>query len=201
MDSRATNFDLFSDEDRPAFLPPGALLIRCFAATEELSALLRTVDAQPWYTRLSRRVQHYGWRYDYAARRVKAEDALGPLPPWLAPWAERVRAAASAPPFDQVIVAEYLPGQGIAAHTDHQTCFGDTLASLSLGAPTVMVYTHRAKDRRLLPLHHGELLILQGEARHDWRHAIPARRSDVIGNERRLRGRRISLTFRQTRPP
>lgn len=38
-------------------------------ATSE-DALISTIDVQPWITELKRRVQHYGWRYDYKARSV-----------------------------------------------------------------------------------------------------------------------------------
>jgi alkylated DNA repair dioxygenase AlkB len=40
------------------------------------------------------------------------------------------------------------------------------------------------------------LLILSGEARYDWTHEIPARKSDVINGARQPRTRRVSLTFR-----
>ena len=39
-------------------------------------------------------------------------------------------------------------------------------------------------------------LVLSGEARHDWTHAIPAREADVWQGVERPRGRRVSLTFR-----
>ena len=39
------------------------------------------------------------------------------------------------------------------------------------------------------------LLILSREARYDWTHEIPARKSDVIDGVRRARARRVSLTF------
>lgn len=34
---------------------------------------------------------------------------------------------------DQVIINEYQPGQSIAPHIDSVPCFGETIASLSLG--------------------------------------------------------------------
>ncbi len=40
------------------------------------------------------------------------------------------------------------------------------------------------------------LLLMQGEARYHWQHAIPARKVDVVAGTRIVRGRRISLTFR-----
>ena len=42
------------------------------------------------------------------------------------------------------------------------------------------------------------LLVMKDEARHDWMHRINARKSDPgnKGNGKRIRGRRVSLTFR-----
>ncbi|MEN9874244.1 MAG: hypothetical protein RL186_1141, partial [Pseudomonadota bacterium] len=62
---------------------------------------------------MKRRVQHYGWRYDYRAGRVNSNDYLGPLPSVFAELANKIGENLSAPTdFDQVIVNEYLPGQG-----------------------------------------------------------------------------------------
>lgn len=46
--------------------------------------LLERIDAAPWRQDLERRVQHYGWRYDYRSRRIAADMRIGPLPDWLA---------------------------------------------------------------------------------------------------------------------
>lgn len=103
-----------------------------------------------WRAHLKRRVQHYGWRYDYRARRVTADMHLGPLPGWLAPLSARVGAL---PEFeqspDQVIVNEYLPGQGISAHVDCEPCFGPAIASLSLGGSAEMDFRRRESDEHL----------------------------------------------------
>ena len=32
--------------------------------------LIEQIDSQPWDTSMKRRVQHYGYRYDYKARQV-----------------------------------------------------------------------------------------------------------------------------------
>jgi alkylated DNA repair dioxygenase AlkB len=40
-------------------------------------------------------------------------------------------------------------------------------------------------------------LVLSGEARSHWKHAIPARLSDVWMNHESARTRRVSLTFRK----
>ena len=75
-----------------------------------------------WRDDLSRRVQHYGWRYDYKARAITPDMHIGALPDWLQQLAQRLHDETNL--FDrvpeQVIVNEYLPGQGIAMHTDHR---------------------------------------------------------------------------------
>ncbi len=130
--------------------------------------------------------------------------ALGPLPDWLRPLALAVSGPGllDAVP-DQVIVNEYRPGQGISAHVDCLPCFGPRIATLSLGAACVMRFRHPGTgtyvERALEP---GSLRVLAGPARTDWRHEIPARKSDVVDGVRRARGRRVSVTFRTiVRPP
>ena len=46
----------------------------------------------------------------------------------------------------------------------------------------------------------GSALVLSGEARQTWMHAIPARATDVWQGLERPRGRRVSLTFRTMLP-
>lgn len=164
----------------------------------EENQLLGLVDAGNWRDDLKRRVQHFGYRYDYRARSVSLGDHLGPLPGWLAVLAGRlVYKGAFREQPDQVIINEYLPGQGISAHIDCVPCFGDTIAILSLGGPVVMTFQCAAGDaRREMTLPARSLLTLSGPARYDWLHAIPARKSDTINGVKTPRIRRVSLTFR-----
>lgn len=164
----------------------------------EENQLLGLVDAGNWRNDLKRRVQHFGYRYDYRARSVSLADHLGPLPGWLAVLAGRlVDKGAFREQPDQVIINEYLPGQGISAHIDCVPCFGDTIAILSLGGPVVMTFQCAASDaRREMTLPARSLLTLSGPARYDWLHAIPARKSDTINGVKTPRIRRVSLTFR-----
>lgn len=115
-------------------LPPGATLIDDFVSVGREQELLSYIDSAPWLLDLRRRVQHYGWRYDYKARRVTADALLGALPDWLQPEVGALCGRGLFDPApDQVIVNEYEPGQGIAPHIDCVPCFGPTIASLSLG--------------------------------------------------------------------
>ncbi|WP_439635356.1 alpha-ketoglutarate-dependent dioxygenase AlkB [Oceanicaulis sp.] len=179
-------------------LPPGARLLDSHLSRQTAEALLAKVDGQSWRSDLKRRVQHYGWRYDYRARTVSPDMWLGPLPDWLAPLAQSIAQEAEfeAVP-DQVIINEYEPGQGISAHIDCAPCFGPAIASLSLtgGAEMMFENTH-THDHISLRLEPRSLLILSGEARYDWTHAIPARKSDAVNGDRIPRTRRVSLTFR-----
>jgi alkylated DNA repair dioxygenase AlkB len=161
-------------------------------------ALVEVIDRQPWLTELRRRVQHYGYRYDYKGRKVTREMYLGPLPDWLRPLCKELNDCGLMPRVaDQVIVNEYEPGQGIAPHVDCVPCFADTVASLTLGSSCLMEFT-KVKTRTRVPLFlsRRSLVVLSGEARYDWRHAIPARKSDTLEGRVVPRGRRLSLTFR-----
>lgn len=173
-----------------------------YLTPQECAELERQVDAAPWREDLRRRVQHYGYRYDYRRRFVDRADRLGPLPGWARNLADRLRRDGHVDhELDQLIVNEYLPGQGIAAHTDCVPCFGDTVLSLSLGSACVLVMTRPAtagRPREQVPvlLEPGGLLVMTGPARYEWRHGIPARKTDLHDGRQLVRGRRVSLTFR-----
>lgn len=161
--------------------------------------LIQTIDSQSWLTDLKRRVQHYGYKYDYRAHRVYPEMYLGPLPEWGQSLAQRFLIdSLITSSVDQMIVNEYLPGQGIASHIDCVPCFDDTILSLSLGSAVEIVFSHvETKESISLYLQPGSLLVMVGDARYKWRHGIPSRKSDSIAGVRIIRGRRLSLTFRR----
>jgi alkylated DNA repair dioxygenase AlkB len=191
--------DLFGDvrEDEEISIP-GLHYCSNYIDEAEQQELLGIIDQQPWLTDLKRRVQHYGYKYDYKARMVTPELYLGPLPDWLVPLAHRLHSEGlfSAVP-DQAIINEYLPGQGISAHVDCVPCFGREIASLSLGSACVMEFTHTHHNKQTKVLEPRSLFVLSGPARYEWQHCIPARKSDVIGGIKINRARRVSVTFRK----
>ncbi len=177
---------------------PGLTYLADYLTADEHDCLVATVDRQPWLTGLQRRVQHYGYRYDYKARKVARDFYLGPLPDWAAGLAERLRREGwFATPPDQLIVNEYQPGQGISKHVDCVPCFGPTVVSVSLGSTCVMELAE-AKTKRKVPLLLAprSAVVLQGDARYRWTHAVPARKRDTVGGQSYPRTRRLSLTFR-----
>ena len=196
MSTRLSQLSFFQPD-----LPSSLRYLPDFISGEETDYLVHKIDAQSWRNDLQRRVQHYGYRYDYKARQAREEDYLGPLPPFLQVLAERLTHDGhfgSVP--DQVIVNEYMPGQGISAHVDCRPCFGDVIASLSLLSSCIMRLENRKVSQKVdLTLEPGSLLVLSGDARHVWTHAIPARKCDIVNGQKQPRSRRLSLTFREMR--
>ncbi len=76
---------------------PGLTYVPDFVVEPRQAELLAAVDAEAWRNDLKRRVQHYGWRYDYTARTVEPSMFLGPLPAWAAPLAARLAAEGHMP--------------------------------------------------------------------------------------------------------
>ncbi|MFK7907431.1 MAG: alpha-ketoglutarate-dependent dioxygenase AlkB [Chitinophagales bacterium] len=162
--------------------------------------LLEVINQQSWRGDLKRRVQHYGYVYDYKSRGINPNMYLGELPKFCQYFAEKFyeEGLFGAIP-DQVIVNEYEPGQGIADHVDCQPCFEDTVISMSLGSACVMNFTNVQNPSIVLPqiLKPKSIVVLKEAARYHWKHGIKARKTDMIEGKRVARGTRISLTFRK----
>jgi alkylated DNA repair dioxygenase AlkB len=177
---------------------PGLLYVPEFIDQVTHDQVLLDVDAAPWLGDLKRRVQHYGYKYDYTARRVNHSMRLGPLPDWALRLAARLVQRGLLPEMpDQLIVNEYQPGQGIANHIDCVPCFTDTIASLSLGSSCVMNFKNAAtKESVPVLLDPRSVVVMNGEARYAWTHGIAARKTDEYQGRTIQRRRRVSLTFR-----
>ena len=176
----------------------GLRYCRDYVAAKEQADLIEIIDQQPWITDLKRRVQHYGYRYNYTHRRVEPDMFLGPLPQWAEELARRLHQDGFVTQVpDQLIINEYEPGQGISSHIDCVPCFGDTILSLSLGSPCIMTFTRLQHASQVaVLLEPRSLVVMQGEARRVWKHGIPSRKVDTYHGQRIERGRRLSLTFR-----
>lgn len=154
----------------------------------------------------SRRVIHYGYKYDY----TRAMDPIkcDPIPEELAFLTESMtnaiaKASQSDAPvaivFDQLIINEYQPGQGIAAHIDHPQQFGNLVFCVSLGSGTMVTFTH--PDGRVVQQYvaANSAYLMTGDARCIWKHGIDAKKSDMVDGVKVPRGVRYSLTFRTIR--
>ena len=190
----------------PENLPEGLFYFENFINAIDAEKLLSIIDTQPWLFDLQRRVQHYGFKYDYKARKIDSSMHLGPLPDWLIPFEERVRDKTAEllnvdHVFDQAIINEYEPGQGISPHVDCEPCFGEVVATLSLNSDAQMDFSRPTLGEKISKLlETNRLAILTGQVRHEWQHSIPARKSDPADTSFNRgvnkRKRRVSVTFR-----
>jgi alkylated DNA repair dioxygenase AlkB len=174
---------------------PGLFLCTDVIDRDAERALLALLDANAWSDVLKRRVQHYGFQYDYKSRSLAPAPAP-PIPELCLQLATDLQSRSGVPTsgrqFDQLIVNEYMPGQGISAHTD-AAVFGACIVSVSLGSGVTMRFSradHAPVDVWLPP---RSAVFLTGDARRLWKHAIAAVKSD---NGHGARARRVSLTFR-----
>lgn len=193
--------DLIADRND---LPRGLLYQSGFISVDDEERLLSQIDMGAWLEDIARRVQQYGFKYDYSNRRIDDTNDLGPLPSWLADLEERTRESLpSLVPgfnvgrrFDQAIVNDYQPGQGIAPHTD-RSCFGPLIATVSLGSDVNMDFINSgSQSASTQRIETRSLLALSGDARSVWRHGIAKRKSDLWMGSTVRRHRRVSITFR-----
>lgn len=173
---------------------PGFFSIPDFLNETEEAELVSIINTSEWQLDLKRRVQHYGWRYNYKSRRIDVSMRLGPLPSWAAKLAERLAERAILPHVaDQVIVNEYIRDQGISKHKDCIPCFADGIAMISLLESWEMVFRNEGlKTSRILE--QRSVAVMTGDARYRWTHEIPSRLSEPREFQRQ---RRISITFRK----
>lgn len=180
-----------------SILDCGAMLLTGFLTEAEESRIIRHITESEWSSALSRRVQHYGHRYNYRGGGVSPEPAP-PLPFWAAYLADRLLPRFDGVPADQCIVNEYKPGQGIGMHADHAD-FGPVVASISLAAAWPMRFRHSGSapynagalpGDEVIVLPRRSVLVLSRSSRHDWLHGIDKRSTASQAHTR------ISATFR-----
>ena len=103
----------------------------------------------------------------------------------------------SAATFNGVLLNLYRDGaDSMGRHADSEAELGRNplVASVSLGAVRCFVLRHRAsKEKRMVDLAHGSLLVMGGTLQHHWVHELPKTTQPV--------GARINLTFRRFNAP
>lgn len=99
----------------------------------------------------------------------------------------------------QVILNLYPPGQGISPHIDLPNRYADGILGVSLLGGCVMTF-ERGDERHDVYLPERTVYVMTGEARWEWTHGIEGRSEDLVENgrgvETKLRGTRVSMTFR-----
>jgi len=175
---------------------PGLRYVPAYLDAATHDALMAAVDAGPWRDVGTRRMQIYGYSYDLRKGGAHpAEDLL----PWAQAVAGRLQRDGLMPELaDQLIVNEYAVGQGIPPHVD-APLFTDTIVSISLGSSCMIEFTTESGARKEQFLESMSALVIAGEARSLWKHAILSRKQDSWDGRIWPRRRRVSLTFRKMR--
>ena len=139
--------------------------------------------------RLSAWYGDQGATYTYSGLRLSPQ----PWTPQLDQLRQRVSALTSKP-FNSALLNYYRDGSdGMGWHSDDEPELGrdPCIASLSLGSERRFLLRHKTQSN--LPTYEyllgdGDLLIMDGETQHHWKHQIPKTRRPV--------GPRINITFR-----
>ncbi len=139
-----------------------------------------------------RRVKSFGFRYDYTLQKLQPSE---PIPDWLGSIAQAVERFGELPPGSvrQILCTDYDVGVGIGWHRDKPHF--DKVFGLSLGSVCRFRFRRRLGsklgdkwERFTLTAEPRSLYLMDGEARSQWEHSIPA-----------VEQRRYSITFRTMR--
>lgn len=177
-------------------VPQGFLYFPEWISATDEDEIIREIDSRQFDQTLSRRVQHYGARYDYRSSSVRESGSAPLIPPTLQKIADRlVSEGLFRTAIDQVIVNEYVRDQGISSHIDSEG-FGPVIATVSLLETWPMDFDSAEGDHIQVLLERRSLGLMTGPSRSLWTHGIGKRKTVEVGGLKLRRGRRVSLTFR-----
>jgi alkylated DNA repair protein (DNA oxidative demethylase) len=167
----------------PAFVLPDEErdLVEHIRALEFSDVRMRGVTAR-------RRVRQFGWRYSFDTYRLTEAP---PIPPFLEPLQRRAAALVrvNADTLSEALITEYRPGATIGWHRD-APMFGIVVGISLLSSCTFRFRRGPGTGDKPLSivLAPRSVYVLDGEARRNWQHSIPATKE-----------LRYSVTFRTLR--
>eukprot|EP01090_Pellita_catalonica_P021873 TRINITY_DN8301_c0_g1_i1.p1 TRINITY_DN8301_c0_g1~~TRINITY_DN8301_c0_g1_i1.p1 ORF type:complete len:255 (+),score=54.89 TRINITY_DN8301_c0_g1_i1:1024-1788(+) len=189
-----------STKQKGQVLIPGLIYFKDFLSKGEEERLMADVDACKWSESISRRTQHYGYEFSYYDRenKINTLSKIADFPEHTQVISDKIYELGDLPcRFDQLIINEYYPGQGIGAHVDNKRFFGSHIASVSLGSDCVMKFQNvTTNEIKHILLARRSLVVMFGEARDNWRHEIERNKVDEFNGITIRRSRRVSLTYR-----
>jgi hypothetical protein len=170
---------------------PGLKLIHNYITEEQENFLINEIDKRHWLDNIKRRVQHYGYEFNYIEKKVKKLSEITDIPDFckILPFHHE---------FDQLTINEYLTGEGIKPHVDSHDSFDSKIYIVSLASDIIMNFKNKEHQTNIF-LPKRSLLILEDESRFQWKHGIMRRKIDVLDGNINHRIRRLSLTFRKVR--
>ena len=170
-------------------------IIENYLTEQHEANLINLINKQKWVVDYQRRLQYYNYRNEL----VEPYDLIpipNPIPSFLNELIDQMindKIIHTRP--DQIIVNEFLAGQGLKPHFDRKDYFKDLIVGISLGSGTVMNF-QKLSEKKELYLPRRSLYWLSGDARYKWKHGIPPRKYDPINGIKIPRTTRTSITFR-----
>ncbi|KAG5844450.1 hypothetical protein ANANG_G00162660 [Anguilla anguilla] len=174
---------------------PGVLLWEDFVSEEEERDLVNMMDQDLWKESQSgRKKQDFGPKVNFKKQRVRVGTFSG-LPAISRKFVLRMSQEKLLQGFQPVEQCnlDYSPqrGSAIDPHLDDCWLWGERLVTVNLLSDTVITMSSEEGQREVrvcVGFPRRSLLVLHGEARHKWKHAI--HRQDI-------RQRRVCSTFRE----
>jgi len=162
---------------------PGLRYIPNFLTNDEANELVAALAPIDWdnqgkFRQRGRIVRRRAVDFLHNYSRTAKKLSRGPdLPDQLRTLREKVADTLRLAPdaIQQMIAALYRPGAAIDWHTDNVHVFGETICSVSLLAPCRMHFrTEKGAPVLKILLEPCSLLVMQGVARWEYQHHIPA---------------------------
>lgn len=179
---------------------PGLYLFPDFIDEELEKQLLTEIDNQIWAVDYSRRLQYYGYRNELESPYDLIPFPV-PIPPTIYQLSEKlVSTGILQYQPDQVIINEYVPGEGIKPHKD-RAYYENQICGVNLGSGCVMRFIKGANLEVIdVEIPRRSMYIMQDDSRKKWSHGIPPRKKDKLNGEFQHRQRRVSITYRKVKP-
>ncbi|XP_053703646.1 alpha-ketoglutarate-dependent dioxygenase alkB homolog 4 [Synchiropus splendidus] len=190
-----------SSAEPSSFPFPGVVLRENFISEEEEEKLVHAMDHDTWIPSQSGRwKQDFGPKVNFKKRKIRVGIFSG-LPPLSQKLVARMQLDLSLRDFQPVEQCnlDYRPqrGSAIDPHLDDSWLWGERLVTVNMLSDTVLTMTleqglpelNLAEEVHVcVKLPRRSLLVLHGEARHRWKHAI--QRKDI-------QQRRVCSTYRE----
>mgnify|MGYP003985362801 FL=1 len=177
----------------------------CKKIISKQKSIIKNLDKDNWFplsnSTNSRKVQHYGYKYNYKSSSVR--DIAPTLPSYLlnlqstlTEVCKKFKIINNTYEFNQCIVNNYNKGQAISKHIDALS-YGDVIGCYSVGNKTgTMIFTQGNKTIEVKAKPKC-LYIMSGDARYKWKHEMKNLGIFPKGHKKEgLEPRRISITFR-----
>lgn len=186
----------------------GLYYIENYITNEEHNMIMNNIknDIKEWNpvgsSKFSRKVKHYGYSYGYDYSGInKIEDIPDFYKNLVNP--ERINNYFPSPlinqEFEQLIINEYLPKQGIYPHIDHTKFFGSIIICLTVGSGINIEFSSNSHENIVnFYVKPCSLYIMTSKSRYNWKHGITKSLYDVLpnSNQKIIRNTRYSITFR-----